>query len=152
MSFNFYYQHYWAFIIQRNWSYYQYHESQNWIVMNGLIHQVIHFYWLSMLLLFTCFMIYGYILSMVLNMFFMGRWLGTNMFWDDAYVKINHMAPWFWQRYHFTHTTTIISCGVFYHFKFEHQQRYCIRTKACFECLVVLIFLQLSFFMHFYVI
>ena len=33
----------------------------------------VHFYWLSMLLLFTCFMPHGYILSMVLNMFFHGK-------------------------------------------------------------------------------
>ena len=37
----------------------------------------------------------------------------------------------------------------FYHFIFEHRQSYCISTEACFEFLVVLIFLQLSFFMHF---
>ena len=41
--------------------------------MNRLIHQVIHFYWLSMLLSFTCFMIYGYILSMFINMLLYGN-------------------------------------------------------------------------------
>ena len=61
--------------------------------MNGLIHEVIHFYLLSILLLFTCFMIDGYILSMVLNMFFMGIRLGPGMRWDDAYFNINYMAP-----------------------------------------------------------
>ena len=60
--------------------------------MNDFINQVIDFYLLSMLLLFTCFMIYGYILLMVLNIFLMGRWLVPGMCWYDAYVKINHMA------------------------------------------------------------
>ena len=39
--------------------------------------------------------------------------------------------------------------GVFSHFIFEHRQRYCISTEAFFEFLVVLILLQLSYFMHF---
>ena len=37
----------------------------------------------------------------------------------------------------------------FYHFIFEYWQSYCIITKASFELLVVLIFLQWSFFIHF---
>ena len=51
--------------------------------------------------------------------------LGPCMCLDDIYVKI------------------------IYHFIFEHLQSYCISTKVCFEFLVVLILLQLSFVIHF---
>ena len=53
------------------------------------------------------------------------RRLGTCMCLDDVYFKI------------------------VYHFIFEHRQSYCRSTKSCFEFLVVLIWLQLSFVMHF---
>ena len=47
-------------------------------------------------------------------------------------VKINRMAPRFWQQYNFAHTRTITSCKVL-SFYIEHGQSYCISTKAWFE-------------------
>ena len=38
---------------------------------------------------------------------------------------------------------------IIYHFIFEHIQRYGISTEACFEFMVFLILLQLSFVIHF---
>ena len=53
------------------------------------------------------------------------RVLGSCMCFDRDYVKI------------------------MYHFIIEQQQTYCISNKACFEFMVVLILLEIMFFIHF---